>query len=955
MLKEQLKSKISLLLIVQFCFLLTSQGQEGIKAVITKHNLQSFTARSGFQKLFIDHKGLMYIASSEGIILYNGITEQFIKNSEAAGIHGVTSMVEDQQGILWVACEDGELFKIYNKELTRWLPQEGLPKHKISKLVVDHSNQLWIATKGEGVYVYNQKYLYHFGPEDGLIYSDVNDMVYSDRLGIIVSSDKGIQNINFIKDAKQTKQVKLDCIGNQDIIQNMKLFGENLYIDNLSTGILEWNLQKNSCKMIWDNKNAETILAFRISTEFQVVLTDVAIYVKSNELSGFVPFNNKIEFSEIQSIFLDAKNTLWLLHKSKGLLSINLPISQYEVPGRTIQDIALSQDGNRLLLCTDSGLKMIDVKSGKVIRSQFANENLTTIYPEPDNDVFWIGTYGGGLIRFNLNTGEVTRYKQSDGLPDNNILQVTGNHHYIWVTTLAGVMRIYVVHDERKLNNIKTFTGDNGLPTNFIYQIVPEPSDRIWIGTDGKGINYIDKDDPCVYLLDNSIRNHSIYNLDYSSNGLLYFNASREGLGYYDIKRDSLIWIEAPVKNLESDCISLINDSVLLTAGAGFLMLINPKEKLSITMDEEFGLTEMVPSLNAIYRDKNDNTWIGCKNAVIKVQPTILTVLNQPQNSFSNIKVLNQFVRLGIDSVFEYNHNQIAFEFNAIHYLASDHLDYRYFLKGYDKEWIYSKEGNESYSNLSPGTYQFIVQSSINKYFDGRNQIVFSFEVRKPFWQTWWFFGLLIITGVTLVRFFIRSRESAKAKEDEIKRKTSALEFEVLKSQVNPHFLFNSFNSVISLIEDDKEKAIEFTEKLSDYFRNILKYRDEHLILLDEEVTILMNYFDLLKLRHPDQILLEKGLIQSNAWIAPMTLQLLMENAIKHNEVTPHSPLKIWVYCDAGFLVFRNSIMRKRSNVDSTGFGLESIRLRYQLLTDKEIRIEESDEKFSVEIPLIYK
>ena len=192
-------------------------------------------------------------------------------------------------------------------------------------------------------------------------------------------------------------------------------------------------------------------------------------------------------------------------------------------------------------------------------------------------------------------------------------------------------------------------------------------------------------------------------------------------------------------------------------------------------------------------------------------------------------------------------------------------------------------------------------------------------------------------------------------KEEAIRRKTSELEFEILKSQVNPHFLFNSFNSVISLIEDDKNKAIEFTEKLSDYFRNILKYRDDQLIPIEDEMTMLLNYLELLKLRHPNQIAFEKGNIQANALIAPMTLQLLMENAIKHNEISVMHPLKISLYCHEDFLIFRNSIFRKRTSVDSTGFGLESIRLRYKLLTDNEIRIERMNDYFRVEIPLLQK
>lgn len=398
-----------------------------------------------------------------------------------------------------------------------------------------------------------------------------------------------------------------------------------------------------------------------------------------------------------------------------------------------------------------------------------------------------------------------------------------------------------------------------------------------------------------------------------------------------------------------------MKDSILLTAGNGFLMLSDPKRKLSIIMDEEFGLTEIVPSLNAIYKDKNDHIWIGCKNNMIRVQSNVLSVLARPLNSFSNIKVNNRYIRTSKDSMFDYDENQFYFEFNAIHYLATDHLHYRYLLEGYDKDWTYSKEGNETYSNLSPSKYKFKVQSSIDRNFDSKNEIHYSFKVLKPVWLRWWFIILIVIGILITIRYFVQRREQIKNKEEAIRRKTSELEFEILKSQVNPHFLFNSFNSVISLIEDDKDKAIEFTEKLSDYFRNILKFRNEQLITIQEEMLVLKNYLELLRLRHPNQIVFEQGNVQQDSWIAPMTLQLLMENAIKHNEISINNPLKIIVFCQNDFLVFENSILRKRSNVDSTGFGLESIRLRYRLLTHKDIRIEKGIDYFRIEIPLIEK
>lgn len=929
-------------------------SQGGIKSILTKHNLQSFTARANFQCLLFDHNELMYIASSEGIILYNGVNEQFIDHSENAGNHVVTCMIEDLKGIIWVACEDGQIFRIRNKVLTKWTPQEGLPKSKISKLLIDSNNYLWISTKGEGVYVYDQHYLYHFGIEDGLGNLEINDMTCSESKGIVVCSDPGLQILDFKNGSKKIYDVKSTCLNKKDIIQDLESNQNKLYLNNLSRGILEWDLYSDSCKLIWKNRNDEMTMAWSISEEYQILMTEQTLHFRSKYFNEFIPVKCDFALSEVENLILDKHHTLWLLHKSKGLLSIYLPITQFEVPGKTIQDIAMSIDGENLLLCTDSGLQIMRAVDGNLGSSYFRGENLTSIFKDKSPDIYWIGSYGKGLIRFNLRTGESKRLKKENGIPDNSILQITGSNRFIWITTLAGILRFDHTENTNVLSNLKIYNQENGLPTNFIYQIQPDPRDRIWIGTDGNGMYFLDPDAFCIEPVFNENSSKSIYNLEYSEHDLIYFNESREGLGYVDIKKDSVVRIESPLKNFEFDCLSLLDDSILITAGNGFLMLTNANQNLAIIMDEEFGLSEIIPSLNAIYNDPFDNVWIGCKNKLIRVQPSIKSVLVRPKNSFSSIRVFDHFMDLRSDTLFEYDENQITFEFNAIHYLASDHLDYRYMLEAYDKDWIYSKEGNESFSNLLPGKYRFRVQSSIDKHYDESNEIQFSFEILKPFWKKWWFIAMSSFIGVLLFRYLIKRREEIKEREEAIRRKTSELEFEILKSQVNPHFLFNSFNSVISLIEDDKNKAIEFTEKLSDYFRNILKYRDEHLIPMSEELSIMKNYLEILRLRHPNQIEVEMINIRQESWIAPMTLQLLMENAIKHNEISLMHPLKITIFCNEDFLVFKNSIIKKRGPVDSTGFGLESIRLRYQLLTDKEIRIEKTNDYFSVEIPLLF-
>ncbi len=952
--KERFKNRILKILLFQYCLLSCALSQSGVNVLMTKHSFQSLTSRALFYKILIDHFGQMYIATSEGIIIFNGSSEQFVRGSELTGTHRVTTMLEDQNGIVWIGCANGYIYKIINKELLLWKPKYRLPKNKISKMSIDLQNNLWIATKGDGLFHYNGQYLNHFNEEDGLINNDLSDITYIKEKGILVSSDMGIQFLNYDNKINVDKSTSFSCLHDQEIVQDLIVSEDNLFINNLLRGIEMWNYTSDQCVTVWPNKQSELIHNLSFTKDYQLIVTTENIYLKYPKQTEFNRIKINLDLSEIQHIEIDNNNTLWILHRNEGLISVFLPIQKYSINNQVVQSIASDTAGTFLLLCTDSCLQILSIADGQILSTHFYGENLTSIYHKPNENIFWIGTYGKGLIRFDLNSKEFSRYQLSDGLPDLNILHVTGNEHFIWLATLNGILRFDHAHIMHQLSGIKVYNQQNEIPTNFNYQLEPDTSDCLWIATDGNGIYYLERDSDCAERLSHPEGNISIFNMVNNHKGKLFFNASTKGLGYLNFYNNELKWLQFSNKNIEYDCIGLINDSVIIAAGDGVLLQSGSNESICLVMDEEFGVNNFYPSLNAIYRDKNSDIWIGGKNGVLRIKSSILKLHQKPKNSFLSIKILgNEISQYSNDSVFSYSENQFSFEFSAIHFLASDHLDYRYKLIGFDTDWIYSKEGKETYSKLSPGTYRFVFQSSFNGIFDPENEQSFSFTILKPFWTRWWFVSTMVVLLFVFIFTWVKQRERRKIKDQENLRKTSELEFELLKSQVNPHFLFNSFNSVISLIEDDKNRAIDFTEKLSDYFRNILKYRDIQLISLKEELIILMNYMELLALRHPGQILFEKGEMNTNALIAPLTLQLLMENAIKHNEISLEHPLKIKLFCTDHSIIFTNTILRKKSMVQSTGFGLESLKARYQLLTKQLIKIENLSDKFIVEIPLL--
>ncbi len=181
-------------------------------------------------------------------------------------------------------------------------------------------------------------------------------------------------------------------------------------------------------------------------------------------------------------------------------------------------------------------------------------------------------------------------------------------------------------------------------------------------------------------------------------------------------------------------------------------------------------------------------------------------------------------------------------------------------------------------------------------------------------------------------------------------------QYELLKQQVNPHFLFNSLNTLKYMVESRDEHTVEFVLKLSDFYRFTLESRKLNLIKLGEELKIMDAYVFLLKARFEEGIDLSVEIDPrlQQTWIPPFTLQLLVENCIKHNVVSLERPLQIRIYSESDFIVVQNQVQLKRTPEASTGVGLENINQRYTHLLDKKITILPNDTLFTIKLPVIH-
>ncbi len=220
------------------------------------------------------------------------------------------------------------------------------------------------------------------------------------------------------------------------------------------------------------------------------------------------------------------------------------------------------------------------------------------------------------------------------------------------------------------------------------------------------------------------------------------------------------------------------------------------------------------------------------------------------------------------------------------------------------------------------------------------------------------FVYLFVILMLLVISRAIKLNNQSKLdaiEKEQLKQQSLQNELAALKNQVNPHFLFNSLNSLSLLVREDQKAAGKFINKLSFLYRYILQSKDQDLVTVKEELKFLESYVHLIKERYRSNFIvnvnIDEKLLQKK--IPTLALQLLMENAVKHNEISSDKPLYVDVYDENDHLVVKNKLQKRTGHVESTNTGLSNLNTRFKLHVNKEIEISKDDENFVVKIPIV--
>jgi two-component system, LytTR family, sensor kinase len=215
--------------------------------------------------------------------------------------------------------------------------------------------------------------------------------------------------------------------------------------------------------------------------------------------------------------------------------------------------------------------------------------------------------------------------------------------------------------------------------------------------------------------------------------------------------------------------------------------------------------------------------------------------------------------------------------------------------------------------------------------------------------------SFFLIAGIYESMRYMSLWEKALTEKEVLQRENVVSQLEGLKNQVNPHFLFNSLNTLVNIIPENPDSAVKFVQKLSKVYRYILEIRDTETTPLSSELDFLNAYIYLLKERFGDNLQIHIASMDSHLdkQIVPLSLQILFENAIKHNIISAQRPLSIEVFMEGDNLIVKNIMQRKNQVQEGTGVGLQNIKNRYQLVSNKTVVTIVTPQSFMVSLPLM--
>jgi ligand-binding sensor domain-containing protein len=691
-----------------------------------------------------------------------------------------------------------------------------------------------------------------------------------------------------------------------------------------------------------------------------------------------------------RTLFVDRDGTIWtggnrginFFHPDKQLFQTYLPFDKdLDKRNRSMaRSITEDSEGN-LWMASFDGISRFDIRTGTY--KEWRNEpnkadkiwynSVRGVLTDRDNFV-WIAT-GAGINRIHAQKQQM-EFIPHEKLPHWFYFNVNRDRNgWIWFACRDGDGFFWYdpadqsYHKLREHPKLKEFAGLGGRV------LFHDSKGRYWLGLNGNGLGYYDPESGRTRYFRTSdsvmaIAGDLVTDIKEDKNGIIWV-ATHTGLSGIDMDNNKVQIFQRAQGMLSNSTYSIEVDELnrIWVATSRGINLIET-DRISISsFDTNDGLPTDEFWEHAGYSAHNGDIIFPSVNGYVRFNPlryqtrkaqllfylSGVSVFNKPYKVDGNLADLQQLA-------FAASENYFTLSLTSLNYEHPGQSWYAYQLEGFDKDWVITRQPEAHYTNVPGGSYRFRYKASSdpNNWDVPEKWLVI--QIATPLYRQTWFLTTLLLLTASAAWYLYRRRKRKREEMLQLRSKSQLLEkekalvmYESLKQQLNPHFLFNSLSSLRSLIRANPQEAGQFLDGLSRTYRYILQSRDTETVSLGDELRFAETYLQLQLTRFP------RGLEWRNqipadlhsTRIVPVTIQNLMENAIKHNRIDPESPLRIEVLAEDNYLVVRNNIQKKEFVETSNRQGLRYLQTLYGYMTDQPLRIEETEQYFAIYIPLL--
>ncbi len=912
-------------------------------------------AQSQVYALLQDSRGYIWMGTrGGGLNSFDGIKFETYTNKDGLNSNYILSLFEDSKGTLWIGTDQG--LNTFNGLNFEQIALPNVDSFSVESILEDSNGKIWFGTS-HGLYSKEDEGLVHFDCDDVWSNDNINDLLQSADGKIWGASNQGLFKISKNEIITYTKSDGL--AGN--IINSIEQDAEGiLWISVYGEGVQLFDGLEFTRLSDLKPKIIHKIKKDQDGNMWMASLYDgVALALRDSRQISYLNEENGLASNHIRCIIQDDWKNIWIGTSGAGIAKYGGQQFQHfssknGLPGKQVYSLLEDKDKSVWMGVGDKGVcRFNQNQKDQFEQDSILNHVKVKVLFEDDLYRVWAGTEGKGLYVFSQDS--TWNLSIDNGLSSNWIKAITQNSKgEVYLGTSGGGINVLSPNNSSQSHYaIEFINRQRGLGEDRITDLVIDQFDRLWYSTQSSGIGVILNDGNIVNLNEShGLVSNSVRSLEIDSLGWLWIGTAGAGISKMNLLAETLE-LDSLKGNwpLTSDNIYFLQfdskNNLWVGSESGVDKVILDEERNPIEI-QHFGKQEGFNGIetcsNSSISDNDGNLWFGTIDGLCLTNPSSNYVNERaPLTRIINVNLFYQaLIETEFDStigdwgliqdtlILKHTQNHLSFDFIGINQHNPEKVSYSWKLNGLEEEWSpRTFRTNATFGNLNPGEYSFQLLAYNEEGKANEQAETVHFRILAPYWQKLWFkigyWSLLVL--IVLLIFLIRVRNvkiKAREKNAKLRMEMDVLELEqkALRLQMNPHFIFNSLNSIQGLMakKDDKSARL-YLSKFSKLMRQTLENSREDRVSIEEEIEALKHYLELEKFTHEGKFdfQIECAFDSCEYEIPPLIIQPFAENAIIHGLIPlgGEGMLKINFSLDGAFILIKisdNGVGRKKAS-----------------------------------------